>query len=49
MKLTASAPFQIVNGYNFAFCADRALLPPLPNNYQSLMQLFEVIFTVYMF
>jgi len=32
---------KIVNGYNFAFCADRSLLLPLPDNYQSLMQLFE--------
>ena len=37
------ATIQFVHGYNFAFCADRALLPPLPDNYQTLMELFEVI------
>jgi len=32
---------EIVNGHNFAYCVDRALLPPLPDNHQTLMELFE--------
>ena len=36
-------PLKIVNGYNFAFCTDRALLPPLSHNPNSLLHLLEVI------
>ena len=43
------ATIQFVHGYNFAFCADRALLPPLPDNYQTLMELFEVIVLMHFF
>merc|ERR1719447_852986 len=32
---------KIVNGYNFAFCTDRALLPPLSHNPDSLLHLLE--------
>ena len=35
-------PLQIVNGYNFAFCTDRALLPSLSTNPNSLLHLLEV-------
>ena len=36
-------PLQIVNGYNFAFCTDRALLPSLSTNPNSLLHLLEVM------
>ena len=36
-------PLKIVNGYNFAFCTDRALLPPLSHNPNSLLHLLEVV------
>ena len=36
-------PLKIVNGYNFVFCTDRALLPPLSHNPDSLLHLLEVV------
>ena len=43
---TLNTTIQIVNGHNFAYCVDRALLPPLPDNHQTLMELFEVTILV---